>query len=341
MAPANIRLNPVGLVIIFVLVLCLFFYVFGMPGVSKQDQVSMRELLSVSVDLAQRGGKRVKEIADQQNLEAKEKGRTKEGAKEMLTEGDLESHRAILNGYLKTFPGMTVISEEHENLPVDFHQIPDPDKALREVLDNVPSDQRISKNRIAVWIDPLDATQEYTEGLYQYVTTMVCVAVDGEPTIGVIHKPFSGETVWAWVDYGHSTNLKKASEIHRDPNRRQIIVSRSHAGSVEAVAKRSFGDNTEVVPAGGAGYKTLEVIKGNVEAYVHVTLIKKWDICSGDAILKAVHGKMTTLDGLDISYGPKEDPKNPQGLLATIYNHGDYLSKLTAEMDTLRGGHKR
>ena len=38
-----------------------------------------------------------------------------------------------------------------------------------------------------------------------------------------------------------------------DPNQRKIIVSRSHAGPVEAVAKKSFGDNTEVVPAGGAG----------------------------------------------------------------------------------------
>ncbi|XP_076440856.1 inositol monophosphatase 3-like [Babylonia areolata] len=341
MAPANIRLNPVGLVVLSVFVMCLFFYLFGFPGFSKDEKVSMRQLLSVSVDLAERGGRRVKEIAEAQTLEAKEKGKTKEGAKEMLTQGDLESHRAILNGFLKTFPGMTVISEEHENTPVDFHQIPDPNRHLPEVMQAVQNDQQISKSRLAVWIDPLDATQEYTEGLYQYVTTMVCVVVDGEPTIGVIHKPFSGETVWAWVNYGHSPNLKKASDIQRDPNHRQIIVSRSHSGPVETVAKRSFGENTEVVPAGGAGYKTLEVIKGNVEAYVHVTLIKKWDICSGHAILKAVDGTMTTLEGNYISYRPSDDPKNGEGLLATIYNHNDYLNKLTPEMDTLKGKHRR
>jgi inositol monophosphatase 3 len=108
MAPANVRLNPVGLFVIVAAILCIFFYAFGIPGFSKNERISMRELLSVSVDLAERGGKRVKEIAEAHKMQAKEKGKTKEGAKEMLTEGDLESHRAIVYGFLKTYPGVTV-----------------------------------------------------------------------------------------------------------------------------------------------------------------------------------------------------------------------------------------
>jgi inositol monophosphatase 3 len=84
------------------------------------------------------------------------------------------------------------------------------------------------------------------------------------------------------------------------------------------------------------GYKTVEVIQGNAEAYVHVTDIKKWDICAGHAILRAVDGKMTTLEGNYITYFPKDDPRNRDGLLATIYHHDDYLAKLAPEMETLK-----
>lgn len=60
--------------------------------------------------------------------------------------------------------------------------------------------------------------------------------------------------MWAYVGHGTSDNLHLVKDVkHGEGEGYSIIVSRSHSGSVEPIAKKSFGDNTKVIPAGGAG----------------------------------------------------------------------------------------
>ena len=57
----------------------------------------------------------------------------------------------------------------------------------------------LSGEPIQTWVDPLDATKEYTEGLTQYVSVMACLTVDGISKAGIVHFPFRNET-WAAID---------------------------------------------------------------------------------------------------------------------------------------------
>ena len=59
--------------------------------------------------ISQKTGLKVKEIRDKQDaMHEQVKGQTKEGAKEMLTEGDLQSHRTMVYGFAKAFPNLKV-----------------------------------------------------------------------------------------------------------------------------------------------------------------------------------------------------------------------------------------
>jgi len=76
------------------------------------------------------------------------------------------------------------------------------------------------------------------------------------------------------------------------------------------------------------GYKSLEVANRHVDAYLHVTEIKKWDICAGNAIINFLGGKMTTLSNELLYYSSEDDTINKKGLLATMEKHELYLEKL-------------
>jgi len=331
----SVRVNPVGITALVMIVMVLIFLYSGGSSaggkLQKDGVIQLRQLLTVAIAAAKQGGLEVKAVRDEADLGESSKGKTLEGANDPKTNGDMRSHIRIMYGIKKAFPDLNIISEEHDETEVDLANIPDlSHKVNAEVTDHVKVEGSVPLDDVAVWIDPLDATQEYTEKLLNFVTTMVCVAVAGKPVLGVIHKPFSDETAWAWAGDVNvvSPSLKVGKEGSSDLTTARIIVSRSHAGEVNSTARSALGAGIKVTPAGGAGFKTWEVVVGNQDAYVHTTRIKKWDICAGDAILRAVGGKLTNLQGNLIDYAKAEEAVNDGGLLATMYNHEKFLDKL-------------
>ena len=62
---------------------------------------------------------------------------------------------------------------------------------------------------------------------------------------------------------------------------------------------------------------------------MHVTKIKKWDICAGDAILRALGGRLTTLAGAEVEYSAGGTPVVLDGgVLATMRDHDAFAEAL-------------
>ncbi|XP_056149310.1 inositol monophosphatase 3 [Lampris incognitus] len=325
MAPMGIRLSPLGVAVFCLLGLGVIYHLYAgvissrLAAFRPKRKVDLRDLLALSVEAAVQGGKEVKKVHEENTLEERSKGKTKEGVVELLTQGDLRSHKKMYYLIKNTFPEITVNSEEHDN-SVDEAAVWSRE-IYADIEQKIEEGNEVPAESITVWIDPLDATQEYTENLLQYVTTMVCVAVEGKPVLGVIHKPFTGYTAWAFV--GQGSNVRPRSSYSVSPPK--VIVSRSHAGKVKNFIQDAFGNNTTIIPAGGAGYKVLSLLEpppnepestDQADIYIHVTYIKKWDICAGAALLATLGGQMTTLQGKDIDYSGTE--ANKEGLVASV-----------------------
>ena len=167
-----------------------------------------------------------------------------------VTDADMASHKILTTNWFRT----PIMSEEN----------------FQPIRGN---------GSVFTWVDPLDATQEYTEGLTDYVSIMACLTEYGHPKAGIVHFPFRNET---WAVIGDEW-LERPAMSFQPPEK--VLISRSHPGDIR---KTLAGFNLEA--AGGSGYKAAEVLRGRALAYVHETKIKTWDICALDAITRASNG---------------------------------------------------
>ena len=165
----------------------------------------MRNLLYHAIQAAELGGKEVRNVVESGDLGV----RSKSLCFNPVTLGDMRSHLAMKGTLKRAFPFVTVISEEDNHclgtVAVDLEEEDSPEHPVAvkgcppaQFRHLVPTDETVAARDLTVWIDPLDGTQEYTEGCFQYVTTMVGIAIKGKPVAGVSTRHFI-ESLIGWL----------------------------------------------------------------------------------------------------------------------------------------------
>src|SRR5690606_20851584 len=105
----------------------------------------------------------------------------KDGGRGPLTEADLAADRIIGDALRTHFPGDGLLSEEVADDPA-----------------------RLGRSR--VWIvDPLDGTREFTVKLPEFVVS-IGLAIEGEPALGVLVNPATGDVYAGVVGRGATRN---------------------------------------------------------------------------------------------------------------------------------------
>ncbi|CAJ0944222.1 unnamed protein product [Ranitomeya imitator] len=91
----------------------------------------------------------------------------------------------------ETFPLLTIIGEEDlpsEEISEELIETGQSEEILKVTF---PSQYNsIKEEELVVWVDPLDGTKEYTEGLLDHVTVLIGIAHEGKAIAGVINQPY-------------------------------------------------------------------------------------------------------------------------------------------------------
>ncbi|XP_068564459.1 3'(2'),5'-bisphosphate nucleotidase 1 [Cebidichthys violaceus] len=297
---------------------------------SGSPAVLMR-LVASAHTVAEKAGAIVRKVLHSGELGIVEKT----GANDLQTLADRLAQQSICASLSRRFPKITIIGEEElpaEEIKEDLIESGFSEEILQKKCPEEYSD--LKEEELVVWVDPLDGTKEYTEGLLDNVTVLIGIAYGGRAIAGVINQPFYnyelgagavlGRTMWGMPGLGSF-----GFQLREVPGDRRIVTTtRSHSNKLVTDCVDAMEPH-EVVRVGGAGNKIIQLVEGKASAYVFASPgCKKWDTCAPEAILHAVGGKLTDMHGNAYCYDANVKHMNSAGVLATLRNHEYYVSRV-------------
>ncbi|MGI9170191.1 MAG: 3'(2'),5'-bisphosphate nucleotidase CysQ [Caulobacteraceae bacterium] len=208
--------------------------------------------------------------------------------------GDRVANAFIMEALARNRPGDAVLSEE---------EAADPARLRRE----------------RVWIvDPLDGTREYGERRTDWAVH-VALAVDGVATVGAVAMPGVPTTLCT----ERPTSIPPVGD-----GALRMVVSRTRPAAEAVAVADKLG--AELLPMGSAGAKTMAVVTGEADIYLHSGGQYEWDSCAPVAVALAAGLHASRIDGSPLIYN-RENPYLPD-LLVCREEHAAKVLRLIADL---------
>jgi histidinol-phosphatase len=155
------------------------------------------------------------------------------------------------------------------------------------------------------WIvDPIDGTKNFTDGI-QIWGTLIALAVDGEPVLGLANAPGLGERYEA-VRGGTATMNSKPIDVSTADRVSRAFVT---YGSARVLLDGPFAEGVQDLArearrtrAFGDFWGHMLVARGSADAMLESEL-STWDFAALRVIVEAAGGRVTSFDGGPLEHG--------------------------------------
>lgn len=174
--------------------------------------------------------------------------------------------------------------------------------------------REVGGNEFFWLIDPIDGTKSFIRGEDTF-TVNIALIHNNQPSLGFILQPAIGRLYY--------TDQNGQLIIEHNGERIIIDVQKERHGDYAAiVSSNHFNKRTEAyisyhnikeVIAVPSSIKLCMIAEGIGDIFPKFGSTKEWDIAAGHALIKAVGGRVTDLNGNEITYD-KEDFSNPDFL---------------------------
>ncbi|KAH9258518.1 hypothetical protein BASA81_003020 [Batrachochytrium salamandrivorans] len=286
--------------------------------------ISLRALLQECGNLGRQAGEILRQVhlarLSGKSLDVVDK--SEGGHFDPQTVADRRAEAAICLGLRSAFgPDLCIVGEEGGSSFNEHNSSEEEERIAGWELDWWEGeDIELDCSRVTVFIDPLDATREYTQGHVEFCTVLIGICLDSVSVAGVMVEPFnndSGGTCW-WgavgkgcfqTSHGQSTRVQLGKSSPQATTVR-LVVSKSRAGGAVEHFVTRYTDlldlqqvNHSIQFAGGCGYKILQILKNEADLYPFPCPgTSSWDSCAGSALLQAAGGALLGLQGKPLSY---------------------------------------
>jgi len=210
-------------------------------------------------------------------------------AKDIVTEVDHLAEALILDAIRRRCPDDALLAEETGGHDARAGEAP-------------------TSGRGRTWIvDPIDGTINYANGI-PFFCVSIALAVDGRPTVGVVHDPVRGETFSATAA-GPALLDGRPIRVSPKANLTDYVVSLALSG--RSVTRRLTAVRKAIRVSrsmGSAALALAYVGNGRFDGFVQQGGLSAWDIAAAGLIAERAGATITDLSGgawFDVAGSPR------------------------------------